>query len=561
MHKAPCSSAVLKKDCRATSTVVHPERVEETSYIVGPVIARDTQAMDYYIGHMAKSSGIEVAPILGSLSPVVKKPVYSAPIPPKRPSLAACSCSRNLPEEMIERIDSVFEILVDMYFEHVHPAFPVLEESYMSLKPRHDMSSIPATFLVNFCAFALFYWNLSPRLATRSRPDQDTAWQTAVSANVADIQKGDLFTVVATVLNVAGRPSKGFINNMTNVSRLVALSYSMGLNHDSQEWKLAESEKRLRWKQWWAVTIHDRWLNFAQGTPPTINRSHYDVPLPTVQVLAGIRVNTVRHLRAAQCYIELCRLTEIIGDLLPMIYHIRSDGDSLVAEQTSRSEAELNRWLESQPDWLNLNDFRSCRMVPGRANLQLSYLSVRMLLQRSSWHGLGQQDNVPQPEWLSKCQAAADDIVRFVNTLQPIDLAGFWLPYNAQHFTSAVTLLLRCGLQTAVPNVRSQSMASARALVDCLRRYRDEYNWDMAETALAESERVLKRVEDVLPYIISTVQQENRASPILSTGQVDGNIWNDSALQYQGSVGQDQLEELFPGIFSSYTADTISFEF
>lgn len=588
------------------------------SHVVGPVIARDTQVMETYLGPISTDVPSDTSIRTGSISQASHKPIYHVPIPPRRPSPAAqCSCSRNLPLELVNQVDPYLDRLVAMYFEHLYPAFPVLEEECMASKLT-DRQTIPRTFLVNFVAFALFYWDMGSSLLLHARPDQDFAWSVASQAMIADIQKGDLAAITSTIFNVAGRPSKSFVSNMTSVSRIVALSHSCGLNHDCREWKIADYEKRFRWKVWWAILIHDRWLNFAQGTPPHINKAHYDVPMPTIELLAGSRINIEKHHRAAQCYIELCKLTEIIGDVLPLIYHIRSGNDGLAAEQTSRSEIDLNRWNHNRPRWLDYTDFENRPDVPGLVNLQLSYLAVRMLLRRIAWHEICQRESDPSSAWLESCLDAAENIVRLVCSLRKSDLAGFWLPYNAHHFASTVTLLLRCGLQTRDAFFRRRSMSSARTLVDCLRRYKDEYNWDMAETALVQSESILKRIEDALrkrttpptsrtnsstvngtgtatasastvppatststssstttststPIPRATSQPANTATTTpngtattttnaTTTAIIDDTFWDNPMLQYPGFGWSGQPEELFPGLFSDFSADAVVFE-
>lgn len=114
-----------------------------------------------------------------------------------------------------------------------------------------DRNSLPQPFLVNLVSQALFYWDVSPALAIHARPDQDAAWQVAVAANTANMQKSDMATIVAICVNLAGRPSRCLVNNVANVARAVALSHAIGLNHDCSEWKMSDMEKRVRWKAWW----------------------------------------------------------------------------------------------------------------------------------------------------------------------------------------------------------------------------------------------------------------------------------------------------------------------
>ena len=608
MHGVPCSSATAKKDDRVTpkvgfvhrSLIADDKSLEGFSHIVGPVIARDTQVLDQYLPRQTNGSSV-TTPINGGHIPIQPslgrrestKPIYHVPIPPRRPSPQECQCARNQPSELLDQVEPFIDKLLANYYENFAPCYPLSEED--CVMPRcKDRSQLPPTFLVNVVAYALFYWDTSPALASYARPDQDFAWSTAVAANIADMQKGDLATIISICIDISGRPSRCLVKNVADVARAVALSHAIGLNHDCSEWKISDLEKRLRWKIWWGVVVQDRWFNFAQGTPPYISKGHYDVPLPTVEFLTAARPGSVKHARAAEVFIHLCRLTEIVGDVLPLIYHIRSGNDSIAAEQTSRSEIELNRWMESRPSWLNLNDFHHRPQVPGLPNLQLSYLSVRMLLRRIAWHEISQRESDPASSWLSGCQAAAEDIVRFVSSLTPSDLRGFWLPYHAHHFTSAVTLLLRCALQTSYANIRTQCMTSARSLVDSLRKFHDEESWDLAETCLSQSETVLKRIEDSLPrtpltrtpnlhnislhtshphpshnhhshhasshtssnghsnsHKYTSVNSTGHNSPMLNggSGDEDGFV----ALGQQGSI-----EELFPEIFSEFS-DTALF--
>ena len=572
MHGVPCSSATAKKDERVTpkvgfihrSMIPENEGMDESSYIVGPIVARDTQIMDQYLPSTSNGQHGHVPIQPNFVRRDTHKPIYRAALPPRRPSPQDCNCSRHMPTELLEQVDPFLDKLVSAFYENVHPAFPITEEHCVVTRLK-DRSQLPQTFLINLIAFSLFYWDLSPGLATYARPNQDFAWQVAVSVNIADIQKSDLANILSVLMNIAGRPSTCLVNNTTNVARTVALAHAIGLNHDCSEWKMLEQERRVRWKAWWGVATHDRWFNFAQGTPPYISKNHYDVPLPTLELLTAGRSNSVRHVRAAEVYIHLCKLTEIVGDVLPLIYHIRSGNDTIAAEQTSRSEIELNRWIESRPSWLNLNEFQNRPAVPGLVNLQLCYLAVRMLLRRIAWHEISQRETEPASSWLLGCQAAAEDIVRLVCSLHKQDLRGFWLPYSAHHFTSAVTLLLRCALQTNYPEVRKSCMTSARTLVDTLRRQYDEEGWDLAETTLASSENILRRIEDAIPK--TPVMREKSMMPTMdgqqhermdTSGYSNGYSNGDQhGMQYESinswqAQTQGSIEELFPEIFNDF---------
>jgi hypothetical protein len=430
---------------------------------------------------------------------------------------------------------------------------------------------------------------LSPGLESYKRPDQDLAWQDAIALNAASIQKGDVATIATLCIGVSGRPCQRLVNNATNVARCVALAHIVGLNHDCQKWKIRDLDKRTRCKVWWGLLIQDRWFNFAQGTPPYISQDQYDVPVPTIELLVPrSRSDSLRHVRAAEIYIQLCHLTEIVGEVLPMIYHLRG-GMSTATDRTTRLEAQLDSWVENLPTWLDIGDFSEARpQIPGLVNLQLSYLAVRMLLCRIAWHehslGLGKSpgDGITEYSRLLSCQAAAEDVVRLVMSLTRGDLSGFWLPYNAHHFTSAVTLLLRCALQQTVHQAtKDRCMASARTLIDRLRRYSKEDEWDLAETCLSQSEPILKRIEDlptttVIPTTASTAattvnysHQSNDLShvtniptyPTLPHREGEDTFASQPlSLPLPGQADGSSLEELFPEIFGDWYTDNLLLE-
>lgn len=556
MHGVPCSSASTAKDDRnghrigftKRSLVSEKDSVDELSHFVGPIIARDTQVMeqylpggDYHEGRDRQSS--------------ITGPVFF-PLPPRRPSPSDCNCSRNLPAELLDQVEPFVDKLARLFFEEVNPCFPTVDESSVMVRIK-DRSMLPHTFLCTLHAITMFYWDLSPALSPYPKPDQDFAWQVAMSSSFADFSKSDLSTIISIALNIAGRPSTCVVNNTMNIARLVALSHSIGLNHDPSQWKMPDDEKRARQKTWWTVLISDRFYHFAQGTPPHVTNSHYDVPIPSMDLLTEGRTGSVKHVRAAECYTALCQLTEIVGDILPLIFHIRSGNDTVASEQVSRSEIDLNRWTENLPAWLHLHEFNNRPAVPGLVNLQLSYLAVRMLLRRIGWHEISQKESNPHSSWLLGCFEAADEIVRFVTTLQLKDLRGFWLPYNSQHFTSAVTLLLRCALQTSYEDVRHRCMTSARLLVDFLRKAKEESRWDLADSSLGPSESILRRIEEALPRTPPLKSRTNSTDAQMSNG---GYIADPSVLdQSLGNGWQMSIEELFPEIFSDFT-DTALFE-
>lgn len=131
--------------------------------------------------------------------------------------------------------------------------------------------------------------------------------------------------------------------------------------------------------------------SLTHGTSPHIHPSQFDVEIPSFDsIVMGSEPTTPRQepfgLRTAgaHCFIALCQLTEILGDILPLIYNIKRAKQQAPLKSLLRLEASLDEWEESLPDWLNPSseDFR--RDLPGVLNLQLSSLAVKICICRVS---------------------------------------------------------------------------------------------------------------------------------------------------------------------------------
>ena len=166
MHGVPCSSATAKKDERVTpkvgfihrSMIPENEGMDESSYIVGPIVARDTQIMDQYLPNASNGQNGHVPIQPNFMRGDSQKAIYRAPLPPRRPSPQDCNCSRNMPTELLEQVDPFLDKLVSAFYENVHPAFPITEEHCVVIRLK-DRSQLPQTFLINMVAYSLFYWD------------------------------------------------------------------------------------------------------------------------------------------------------------------------------------------------------------------------------------------------------------------------------------------------------------------------------------------------------------------------------------------------------------------
>lgn len=542
-RKQKATEAVRKSDIARQNGSMQP--MEGTSHILGPVVARNTHDVQQYLYEVEGQLGNDMR--YPSLEGVRRsQPVYHIPIPRPRPSPARGG--RNLPKELLNQARPHLHVLVAAFYDRLHPCYPITDENFVISRMRE--SYLPEGFFVGMLTYAAFYWDTLLELPAETKPDHFSACQAAFSLNTADIQKTDLWTILALCYNLAGRPSKCLVGNVTNVARIVGLSHAIGLNHDCKHWDISEIEKRIRWKAWWAVLIQDRWFHFAHGTPPHIAREQYDVPVPTQQLLLCDRLPSLERARAAEVYIAFCRLTEIVGSLLPLIYRVRSGANDVALQKTARLEAYLQEWIKDCPTWIDFQNLPERPAIPGFANLQLSYLAVRMVICQISWHQSRECTLANSTSLLLNCKIAAEDIVTFVESLHPYELSGFWLPHIARHFTSTTTLLLSCGAQVATEEIAAQCLTSARTLVNCLRRYKIQYEWDLAGSVLAQNEDLLNMADEIL-RCRSVARASQTASTTIINASSSTNEQaepDDSLNAYNDPMLAEFLPELFPEI-------------
>lgn len=122
--------------------------------------------------------------------------------------------------------------------------------------------------------------------------------------------------------------------------------------------------------------------SFGHGVPPQIARNQYDVPLPTIDGLLPQAGRTTERVRAAHCHIALCRLTEILGELLPLVYGLQQRQPRETSKKIRQIRTDLDMWEDSLPDWLRIPVNPSEDRISGTSSLHLGFLAVKMLVSR-----------------------------------------------------------------------------------------------------------------------------------------------------------------------------------
>jgi hypothetical protein len=91
-------------------------------------------------------------------------------------------------------------------------------------------------------------------------------------------------------------------------------------------------------------------------------------------------METEDRIASAKCFFGMCTLTEILGDILPLIYDRCQKSEADLSKTLRRLETELDKWEDSEPAVSMFVE--DGPPVSGISSLKLGFLSVRMLICR-----------------------------------------------------------------------------------------------------------------------------------------------------------------------------------
>ncbi|RFU25191.1 hypothetical protein B7463_g11146, partial [Scytalidium lignicola] len=475
-------------------------------HIVGPTDAPDVQVLEKYMSPDASRISNTRPSTIYLDDPT--NPIVYVKVPRQRIITSIGNGSSGFKQlETIEKILEPFgDEVVKLYFNSFHRAFPILDET--SILQAYKDNKLPHTLVCELYSVALVAWNTSDALLrSRPQPDMKYVWRQTVDALNEEYQAPAFPTILATILDLAGRPTTIMTYNALNIGRSVALSRSLGLNRDPSNWSLDQRQKGLRIRTWWGVLIHDWWASLTHGTPPHISPTQYDVPIPDLNMLLPGNHTPLDdssrdkddHVAGAQSFITLCRLTEILGEVLPLIYDLRSRKQDTSLKSLRRLELTLDTWEDSLFEWQKGSSPEFWREAPGALNLHLSFLALRMSIFRISLQEVIRSDECDEDGvrqyYQVRCQQAAEAVIRFAVTIGGSDMDKFWLP------SSATTLILRCGLEAKSDNSANECLVMAKLLIDHLRQAKDEHNWDLADICLSQCEAVVLKMSEDGQYL------------------------------------------------------------
>ncbi|KAF2636057.1 hypothetical protein P280DRAFT_493383 [Massarina eburnea CBS 473.64] len=482
--------------------------------MMNPPMAEDIAVLEQYLTSRTPE-GRSAAKLYSTISNTPGNAIVYLTVPKRRKELRTAVDPGRTQREIIEQVLSPFTAEVrKLYFDHLHPCFPILDEKTFSDLWHKNNARISSALICDLYASAIIFWKKSEMLRNHAPPDSQFIWNQAVSALQDDFPEPTISTVHAALLDMVGRPVLQVAGNIVNAGRVVTLAHSLGLHRDPTLWRATDHEKNVRIRLWWGVLIHDHWSSIGHGIPSTINRRCYDVPIPSLESL--LTSNASKEIQqATSSFLHLCKLSQILGDILPLVYSLQLDVDE-IWRNLRKIECALDDWVEELPPYLRLRQGVSSG-VDGSSNLWFSYLSMKVLLCRLAFKAAlkdtKQSSSESRQYRLAMLRESASEVTGFVTFLMDTQLQEFWMPYTSYLLVSAATVLLRCTVECGDLATKKSCVTKLVYFRDRLRRAQVEVEWDLADFCLERCHDPIQKIADALRIPSPNPQSHNAPNP------------------------------------------------
>ncbi|KAF2659502.1 C6 transcription factor-like protein [Lophiostoma macrostomum CBS 122681] len=458
------------------------------SILLAPHVAED---IDFLRRHISQHQAPEDASPSGDYQTLTRdnrNPIVYLSVPRYRSGLQPLFGAGKEQLEIIEQIIGPFkEEVIELFFHHLHPHFPVLDPETCFLIRQCPRDQVPKNLMCVIYALAAPNWRKSDTLKLHPRPDAHYVWNKTISAVIEDFLSPCLATVSASVLDQIGRPSVSIVGNSTNCARTVSLAQAFGLHRDPTKWEISDQEKSTRIRLWWGVLITDYWASIAYGAPPHVRKGFYDVPMPTLELLLPSKT-TMNQQYASTCFIHLCAVTELLGDILPLLHTIGPDPEEF-SRNIEKLKVVLNDLESKLPKWLPLPD------RPGSSNLWFCFLSMRLLLCRVALRAAVLLNNAElERSRLDELRTCSSDVLEFILILGESQFLDFWLPYATHLLVLAMMVSLRCSVEAQNTEIRNQAIERLQRVLEHIQHAYDNYDWDIAGYCLERCSRAVAEV-------------------------------------------------------------------
>ncbi|KAL4970888.1 Zn(II)2Cys6 transcription factor [Aspergillus stella-maris] len=314
--------------------------------------------------------------------------------------------------------------LVKVYFQIVHPLFPILDKGVFLEKYARSYREFAPPLLAAVYLVALD-WRLFDRALTKATRVPDTALleDLATRAMSDDMKRAKLSTLQAGLLLL---------------QRLLALGQTLGIHVDCSDWSVPEWEKSLRRRLAWALYTHDKWGAIIDNS----DFGDWDVgpctPADFPEAPENAEVNVEGIVDAGlgrAAFMQLIELTKIFSEIVATFCSVSATKKGGLLSRIGTTGAmslakplvmKLREWHSSLPDNLQLGTTYSHRLSTN-GPLHLSHMAAELTIHRALLRTLS-ADTPPALRSTIRTAARArlGSAMKLIQSLQPEHTQSFW---------------------------------------------------------------------------------------------------------------------------------------
>ena len=347
----------------------------------------------------------------------------------------------------IERLVSPHgRTLIDLYFEVVHPGFPILQKDIFMEKYERSYREFSPPLLAAMYLLAINWWDYSEELSKFPRPDVPSL-ERYMRSSLADAMFRPKLSTIQAGLLLSQRPEG---DQWAPTAQLVAIAQELGLHLDCTSWKIPPWEKGLRKRLAWALYLQDKWGALVHGRPSHIFASNWIVqPLqpsdfPELQDGESDAEEKNEIEKGWTLFVQMICLTQILAEILDTFYTLQAmqtvtaagpQGTHLVLSLAKPIQLKLKEWYAALPTIIRMDaSFQASKTTPARLSsvgyLHLGYFATEITLHRRIIRSLAADSQAIDPYVAHICRSAAKarliSAMDFVNRLTPQHLHSFW---------------------------------------------------------------------------------------------------------------------------------------
>lgn len=381
----------------------------------------------------------------------------------------------------------VVDRLLEAYFTHVNPTFPVVDESiFMDQYRAKDPENPPSLLLLHAILLVGAHVNFD-------EPDRTLMktifFRRAKSLFDARFERNRDTTVQAALLLTwhADGPEDVAANAWFWLGLAVRTAMGLGMHRDAENSTLVPHNKRMWRRVWWLLFQCDVLLSLQYGRPPSIHLEDSDVQKLKPSDFQDCGISS-----RIEYVFQMTELCVVISEALRERFRLKSTHQSKQAMLQKTDEALAN-WSLHLPHSLQL--CLTPTLDIGAANLQLVYNMALILLHRAQPHRLKFSKTYREDSDI--CITAATTIQSIFQCLcDRSEIKCLW--------TSSINCLFTALIQLSI-EVRFLNPVLA---ISALRRY------DSALLSLRELARYWPNAQSILHFFENSVRlQESQQTP------------------------------------------------